>query len=190
MINLLPSQYKKELKQEESLKIIVILGIIILSFLICFCLILFLIKIDISEEITTQKIFIEVKEKEYRISETKNLEKEMLLLNQTLLKLNSFYKEQINLTEALEKIAQILPSKGYLTGFNFMLLNEEYIAGKLSFSGFSPTREILLLFKENLDKQEIFTEIYFPSSNWVKPSDIDFSATLKINNLYDFEKQN
>lgn len=175
MINLLPPQYKEELKQEEHWKIILILGIVILAFLVCFCLILFSIKIHISGEITAQKIFIEMKEKEYKMSETSNLEKEVLLLNQSFFELTSFYKEQIGLTKILEKIAQILPSESYLTGFNFNL-------SRVSLSGFSPTREILVTFKENLEKQEIFTEIYFPSSNWVNPVDIDFSATLLITN--------
>ena len=181
MINLLPIQSKKELKQEETLKIIIILGIVILAILVCFCLILFIIKIHISGEITAQKIFIEQKEEEFKMSETSDLEKEVLLFNQSLLELDSFYKKQISPTKILEKISQILPSESYLTGFNFT-------QQQVSLSGFSSTREILVAFKESLEKQEIFTEIYFPSSNWVKPSDIDFSLNFKLKN--DFEKQN
>ena len=173
MINLLPPQYKAELKEEENWKLTVILSILFLIFLVCSALILFSIKISISSQLEVQKVLLLQEEKKFKESQIQNLEEKIAISNQTLLKLNSFYQSQNNLTEILEKISEAIPSSTYLTTLNLNL-------DKISLSGYSPTREILLEFKKNLEKEKLFEEIYFPPSNWVKPSDIEFSVNFKI----------
>ncbi len=173
MINLLPPQQKEELLEEEKYSLVLTLGILFLIFLISLILILFSIKIFISGEIEVQKILLSAEEKRFKESQIQNLEEKINASNQTLSKLNLFYQNQLNLTETLEKISGTLPPGTYLTTLNLNL-------AQISLSGFSPTREILLEFKENLDKEGTFGEIYFPPSNWVKPIDIDFSVNFKI----------
>ncbi len=173
MINLLPFQEKEILRQEEKHNLVLILGILFLIFLISSILILFSIKIFISGEIEIQRILLSAEEKRFKESQIQNLEEKINASNQTLSKLNLFYQNQLNLTETLEKISGTLPPGTYLTTLNLNL-------AQISLSGFSPTREILLEFKENLDKEGTFGEIYFPPSNWVKPIDIDFSVNFKI----------
>ncbi len=183
MINLLPIQQKKEILQEENWRLVLIVGITILAFLICLTLMLFSIKIYISGQVEVQKTFLEAEEEEFKTSELRNLEEELTLTNRTLLELNSFYQEQLNTTEILGKISETLPAGTHLTTLNFTSLTitekEKYIA-QISLSGFAPTREILLEFKKNLEKENLFDEICFPPSNWVKPTDIDFSVNFKI----------
>ncbi len=173
MINLLSPQQKEELLEEEKYNLVLILGILFLIFLISSILILFSIKIFISREIEIQRILLSAEEKRFKKSQIQNLEEKINASNQTLSKLNLFYQNQLNLTETLEKISGTLPPGTYLTTLNLNL-------AQISLSGFSPTREILLEFKENLDKEGTFGEIYFPPSNWVKPIDIDFSVNFKI----------
>jgi Tfp pilus assembly protein PilN len=175
MINLLPPQQKEELLEEERYNLVLILGILFLIFLICLILILFSIKISISGQLEAQKILLSQEEERFKGTQTQNLEEKIISSNQILSKLSSFYSRQISLTEVLEKISQSLPSGAYLTNFNFNSENNQ-----VSLSGFSPSREILLEFKKNLEKEENFQEIYFPPSNWVKPTDIDFVVNFKI----------
>ncbi len=87
----------------------------------------------------------------------------------------------MDLTQVLEKISKLLPSGTYLTNFNLNLppKKEEFWA-QISLSGFSESREVLLSFKENLEKEAEFAEVYFPPENWVKPSDINFTVTFKL----------
>jgi len=186
MINLLPLQQKEELLEEEKYNLVLILGILFLIFFISLILILFSIKIFISGEVEVQKILLSAEEKRFKESQIQNLEEKINISNQTLSKLDLFYQNQLNLTEILEKTSETLPSGTYLTNLNFSLLTTpaegkapQYVA-QISVSGFSPTREILLEFKKNLEKEEPFGEIYFPPSNWVKPIDIDFSVNFKI----------
>jgi len=173
MINLLPPQYKAELKEEENWKLTLILSLLFLIFLVCLTLILFSIKIFISGQLEVQKTLLLQEEKKFEESQIQNLEEKIATSNQTILKLDSFYQGQISLAGILEKIFETLPSDVYLTTLDFNL-------GQFSLFGYSPTREILLEFKENLEKEELFEEIYFSPSNWVKPSDIDFSVNFKI----------
>jgi Tfp pilus assembly protein PilN len=173
MINLLPPQYKAELKEEENWKLTLILSILFLTFLVCSALILFSIKISISGQLEAQKILLLQEEEKFEESQIQSLEEKITISNQTLLKLNSFYRSQNNLTEILEKISETLPSSVYLTTLDLNL-------AQISLSGYSPTREILLEFKKNLEKEKLFEEIYFPPSNWVKPSNIDFSVNFKV----------
>jgi len=183
MINLLPAQQKEEILQEKRWKLTLIAGIIILAFLICLVLMLFSIEIYISGQIEAQKVFLEIKEKEFESTGVQNLEKELNLANQTVLKLGSFYQRELNLTEILERVSGTLPPGTYLTTLSLTPLTvtgkEEFVA-QVSLSGFAPTREILLELKENLEQEKLFSETYFPPSNWVKPTDIDFSVSFKI----------
>ena len=173
MINLLPPQHKRELQREENRKLALILEIIFVAVLLSFALILLSIKIYITGELEVQKILLE--QKGLESSSIQELEKEIKFYNLSLSKLNSFYQKNSKRTEILEEISQTLPSNIYLTRLNLSTirfqkgLSEEEQKEQLlvSLSGFSPKRETLLEFKENLEKQELFKEIYFPPSNWV-----------------------
>ena len=175
MINLLPLEQKEELREEEKLKLILILGIVILAFLISLILILFSIKTTILGQVQIQKIFLEQREKEFKSAQFQELEKRIGDYNLTFSNLDSFYKKNLNLTEILEKTLKTIPAGTYLTNFNF---NPTIL--QVSLSGFCPDREILLKFKKNLEKEEKFEKVYFPPANWVNPTDINFSVILNI----------
>ena len=175
MINLLPLEQKEELREEEKLKLILILGIVILAFLISLILILFSIKTNIFSWVQIQKILLEQREKELKSPQIQELEKRIRDYNLTLSKLDSFYKKNLNLTEILEKTSKTLPAGTYLTNLNF-----NPTTWQVSLSGFCPVREILLKFKKNLEKEEKFEKVYFPPINWVEPTDIIFSVNFFI----------
>ena len=179
MINLLPSQEKEEIKQEENFKLILILGIIFLFFLISFSLILTSINIYISGEAKVQKILYQQREKELENPQMRTFQEKLINFNQTLTQLESFYQGQPNFTEILEELTVTLPSGTYLTS---LLITSQEKGEMLVFnlSGFSPTRQLLLDFKENLEKEDSFKEVSFPPANWVKPVDIDFTVNFKV----------
>jgi len=175
MINLLPPQQKEELREEEKLRLILILEIVILAFLISLTLILSSIRTNILSQVQIQKIFLEQREKEFKSTKFQELEKRIGDYNSILSELDSFYDRNLNLTEILEKTSKTLPAGTYLTTFNFNLLTSQ-----ISLSGFCPNREILFEFKKNLEQEEKFEKVYFPPSNWVIPTDINFSASFQI----------
>lgn len=180
MINLLPPQYKEELETEKKLKTVLILGILIFSFLISLALILFSIHVYIEGETVAQRIIINNQEKQFESSENKKIEEKIKLINQTVFNINSFYQEQFNFSQTLEKISENLPLKTYLTNIIFRPVVKKENELLVSLSGFSPTREDLFEFKKNLEKVLEFKEIYFSPSNWVEPVNIDFNITFKL----------
>jgi|APFre7841882654_1041346.scaffolds.fasta_scaffold03004_3 Tfp pilus assembly protein PilN len=183
MINLLSPQEKKELREEKKLKLITILGILLLALAISFCLILFAIKIIISSQIETQKMILQQAESEFQISQIKDFREIIVDSNKAISELNSFYKGQFNFSDIVRKISDMLPPEIYLT--NIFLNSQTDQGGEkiltCNLSGFSPSRDALLQFRNNLEKEEIFKGIYFPQSNWILPENISFSASFEIN---------
>ncbi len=180
MINLLSPKEKIVLIQEENQKLILILGIILFLALICFALILLSIKIHISGELDAQKIFLE--QKKLDSSSTQEIEQEIKHQNLAFSDLKTFYQKDFRKSEILERVSQKLPSSTYLTNFSLstFIFKEKTSEFSIFLLGFSPNRDILLEFKKNLESEDMFQEVDFPPSNWVKPNDINFSVSFKI----------
>jgi Tfp pilus assembly protein PilN len=181
IINLLPPRQKDELKEKEDWRLASILGVLVLISLLCFTLILFSIKISISDQVKVQENILSQEEKKIEESQIQGIEEKIIISNQTLSKLNSFYQGQPNFTDVLERISGALPEETYLTALNLSAIPEdEKFLAQISLFGFCPSREILLEFKRNLESEEDFKEVYFPPSNWVEPADIYFSVNFKV----------
>lgn len=182
MLNLLPPQQKKELLEETNWKILLILITALTFFLAALFFVLLLINIIILSNLEIQKI------NSSRQGETPDdlqiIKKDLSDFNQTVSELDDFYKNQIVLTDTIEKISKlILSSDLYLKDFNFIAssLQQKEFTGQIVLSGFAPRRDALLNFKNDLTEIKNFQEINFPSSNWVKPVNIDFTVNFKIN---------
>jgi Tfp pilus assembly protein PilN len=181
MINLLPPKYKEELRLEENLNLILILEILFFASLLSLALILFSIKIHLASLIEEEKIFYDSKNKEF--SQHKPVEAELNSINKTLAQLDSFYKEQFELTDFLERISKLLPPAIYLTSFSYQE------GKKINLSGFSPTVENLLELKNNLEKQADFKDLNFPPTLWLQPVNINFNISLSISSEILWQKK-
>ena len=185
MINLLPPKEKKSLEQQKILRSFFILSALFLLSLICFSFILLSIKIYISKQVESQKLVLQEQqtEKKHEISKIQQLEKDIKSINKEISMLNSFYESQTHLIPILSKISQSIPIESNLFTFSFA-----QDSSKISLSGFCPSRELLFEFKKNLEANEDFSKITFPLANWVKPSDINFTATINYNDNKDESK--
>jgi len=181
MINLLPPSKKQEIKQEEDWKILMTLAISILAILICFILILYAINIFIAGDVELEKILYEQREKEFESSEMQALKTEIIEFNKAVFQLDNFYQNQLKPTETIEEILQTIPEGIYLTNLSITPGSDKDKRTQCELKGFSPIRETLLTFKESLEKEESFKEVSFPPASWLKPTDINFTVTFKIN---------
>lgn len=186
MINLLPSQYKNEILQEERWKIFLILSTVLIFFLIAIFFILLIINIIVLSNLEIKKIYfeqeMEVPEKLY----SEDLKNKLSDFNQIISGVEGFYQNQFVLADAIEKISRLLiASDIYLADFNFVALSgrDENFAGQIYLAGFAPKRDSLLEFRKNLENVDHFQEINFPSSNWVKPANINFTVNFKVENF-------
>jgi hypothetical protein len=170
MINLLPPEQIKELKEEENFKIILNICLLILFFFISLFLILFSIKFYLFGNLQSQKIILE--------KTIINLEKEKEIkeLNGILSKIENFNQKKILLFPQVEKIFEKIPPSIHLKDLEVKLDKK----GEISFwiSGFSETRESLLVLIKIL--KENYQEVSFSPEILLKETEIDFSLSFKI----------
>jgi Tfp pilus assembly protein PilN len=175
MLNLLPPQYKEELKREENFRLALILGALMFVFFICLSLLLLSIRIYVSGVINEQKILVETQTEAYereRIPGTNISD-----LNRSVSQVSALYNETTQVSLLLGEITQALPSGVYVNSLQYT--RGEPI-GKIALSGFAPTTEDLLALQANLEENERFSNFFFPVANWIDPVDINFSFSFEI----------
>lgn len=180
MINLLPPEEKDILRKEEKYRLAFIFGVFVLFFLAALSSILFSIKIYLSGQAEGYSILIDFEQQKSTTLETQNIEKEINLTNQNLSELTTFYKQQPRLTELLKEISDLIPEGIYLSSLSLNPNQTEQGRFQVSLTGYSDNRDLLLGFKKSLESEPSFQGIYFPPSSWVKPEDINFSASFEI----------
>ncbi len=175
MINLLPPQYKQALKKEENFRLVLIFGLVVLTFFISLALILFSVRIYVQAQAESVKFLVEAERVRLQSAQTAELREKITRGSQNISKLSSFYKNRSDSTEILETIFQIVPEQISLTSMSW---RKE--TGVVAISGFSPSREVLFGLRNNLQAESKFSEINFPPQNFVKAQNIDFQATFKV----------
>jgi len=172
MINLLPPEQIKELKEEENFKVLLNLFLLALFFLFSFFLILLSIKFYLSGVLDSQKILFEREEKILDLEKENEIKK----YNEILSKIEKFYQKKVFLFPKAENFFEKIPQSIYLRELETKIDKK----GEISFfvSGFSKNRESLL----NLIKilKENYQEVSFSPEILLKESEIDFSITFKI----------
>lgn len=182
MLNLLPPQQKKEILDEEKWKISLILIIIATFFLTVFFLVLLLINIAILGNLEIQKINSGQQGENPDNAQMQNLRVALNDFNETVSNLDEFYENQLVLTDTIQEMSNLLNASDlYVTDLNFTKSpqSEEFLA-QVYLSGFAVKRDSLLDFKRRLEEIKNFQEIDFPPSSWVKPNNINFTASFKI----------
>jgi len=172
MINLLPPEQIKELREEDNFKILLNIFFLLLFFLLSLFLILLSIKFYLSGNLESQKILLEKGEKTLGVEKEKEIKK----YNEILSRIDKFYQKKILLFPKVENFFGKIPQSIYLKEFEIKIDKKE----KISFwvSGFSKTRESFLdlikILKEN------YQEVSFPPEILLKEAEIDFSISFKI----------
>ena len=171
MINLLPPAFKHRLHEEENFRLVLILSTAIGVFLACLVMLLFALRLYLASEIRKQEFLVaSLKEQSTTSSqELQNIQE----FNATLLAISGLYEKRLSPTSILEGISSHLRQGMYLSSLNIT-------AGKVTVTGFSSARETLLAFREDLQKDKLLQNAYFPPSNWVKPRDIAFSFSAEL----------
>jgi len=176
MINLLPPRYKIEIKEEDGLRMAIILEFLFLVFLVSLALILLSIKIYLQSQLDSFKISASFQEKSSQNSEVQNLRNKVVAANQNIAKLDSFYQNQVSSVDILREISKLIPEGIYLKTLTWQKESEQ-----VGLTGFSPTRELLFTLNSNLAAAKDFSNVIFSQDSWLDPKDIDFSVNFKIN---------
>ena len=172
MINLLPPQQIKELREEENFKILLNISFLILFFFLSLFLILLSIKFYLSGKLEAQKILLEKGEKILDMEKEKEIKK----YNEILSRIDKFYQKKILLFPKMEDFFGKILQSIYLKEFEVKIDKK----GEISFLvlGFSKTRENFLDLIKIL--KESYQEVSFPPEILLKEAEIDFLISFKI----------
>lgn len=176
MINLLPPEEKKAILKEKKKKMMIIIWFLFFFFLVSLSLILYSLKFYVKGQADYYGIILESKENALESAGIKNFQAEAVKSNNIIRKINDFYSKKFYFTEISDKVSDALIDGIYLNNLSIDVSESSF---KISIAGFSPTREILFNFKNNLEKSG-FQNIFFPQTNWVKPENISFYASFEL----------
>ena len=180
MINLLPPKEKEELLLQKNRNLTVVLGSMAIIVLICLTLVLLSLKFYILQNISSQKSAIEDVKRQYQTADFMSLKDSIQEYDSKLTKIDNFYKKQTKFSDALKTIAQIQRPDGVT--FGNIVLEKSDTAGKVKVSiyGQSTIRDGLVLFKDNLGKENSVSNLNIPADNWIKPTNISFNLTFDV----------
>jgi len=100
-------------------------------------------------------------------------DREFLETNKNMSEVKILAKDQLYWSNFFLKFSDKVPTEVVL---NF-LINENY---KVTVSGISQNRDSLILFKENLEKENCFTDIKLPLSDLASKEKIDFQIDFLV----------
>lgn len=180
-INLLPQKEKKELEKEKNWKKVFIILIFILIFILFLILIIFCLRTHLQSQIKPLKSALLERQEALANFQPQEFQQLAIRTNKNLSKIQKFWQEQIFIMPIFDKIASFIPDSIYFTGFSLQKIvqGDEKILD-IYIKGWAEDREKLFYFKENLQKEKSFKDVYFSPSSWVEPSDIDFSLTFQF----------
>jgi len=178
MINLLPSEYQKQLKREKSWRLFLLLEIIFLVFLFSLSLILLSLSFYIKTETRNLRLLEDTEKESFLKTDLQKTKEESIFLDKAISKIKTFYMNQPDTTEIFINIFQTIPREIYLNSFSWQKKDSTVFI-----SGFSPTREALLQLKNNLKRNKGFSRVEFPLSTWQTPKDIYFNLNLELKTL-------
>ncbi|MBU4274408.1 hypothetical protein KKE19_01195 [Patescibacteria group bacterium] len=189
MINLLPPKAKEEILLERKKRVVLSNWILVLLFFVFLLSAMFLIKFYLQIQTTYLKAQLVTNKQILERNMNEEILNKINLFDSSFEELNAFYRQRIYISEVLAKISRLLPNTVYLTNFfvspNLVLENNDdelnqLVGFNIYVAGFSPTREEVLQLKANMEKEEDFKEVFFPLTNWVKTTNIDFSLSFKV----------
>ena len=94
---------------------------------------------------------------------------------------NSFYENNLNLSQILEKIEKTIPGGIYLKQFSLgSTVREKEKRVQFTLSGYAPNRDRLLEFRENLKNEEGISEVNFSPTSWIEPTEINFTVIFQL----------
>jgi Tfp pilus assembly protein PilN len=185
MINLLSQKAKQELRQEQRLRLLLVFLFMFTVAFVSFALMLGVVKVSIARSLLLQGSKIALFQE--RFSKDNLVLADIQEFNETTSQISRFLKNSRSISLILESLEEIVPSGIHLTAFDYdppgvqtQQGETTQVQARISVAGFAKTRETLFAFRENLEKNPLFSGLEFPASNWVLPQDISFSFHISI----------
>jgi Tfp pilus assembly protein PilN len=126
-------------------------------------------------ELSSVETRIELQKQTVSQSENQQLKNTLNEFNTHLANLVNLEKHQGQWSEVLIEFARLVPKDVAVDSFT-----GERQTGRIRITGFAKTRESVLRLRQNLLDSGNFTDVNFPLSNLVKPTDLNFNYTFFV----------
>ena len=157
-----------------------VFGIIVLVGLVILILVLNYVKFFLLQKSADQKeIFLQV-QSEYKNDDFNNISQLIEKNNEYLSKIDNFYKNNPQFSQYLDYFFEIERPDG-VTLTNVLVKRLQ--AGQMinfSVSGIAANRDLLQIYKNNIEKNDKISKVNFPANNWLKSSEINFFLSFDI----------
>lgn len=178
MINIIPEEKKILIQKERTRRFTLVFGIAVIFAVSISAVLLIPSYLYLIEQKKHIARIIEVLESGPIFKEIQDIENSIEGLNQ---KLSLFQRNQnniLNISFFIEKILEQKPPSVRITNISYNNLPKSL---RISLSGSSPTRDLLLKFVENLNKEESIKKVHSPITNILKEQNIEFSLIIEFN---------
>jgi hypothetical protein len=182
MINLLPQKEKDELFLKKAKNLAIVLGSIVIITLVCLIFVLLSVKFYVLTEVNGQSFILQDTQKNYESPDVVTVKNSIQKYNNSLPTVLSFYQSDKYLSNILAAISEIEKPNGLY--FTNIFLDSQAIGGnvKVNISGTSDTRESLIAFQKNLEKQNAINNISFSPESWINPVKANFNLNFDYGN--------
>ncbi len=180
MINLLPPKEKEERALERIKKLEVILETAVLVAVICLILILLSVDFYILGESVSRKFILEQAENQYKTQDFLKYKNILQTYNKNIVRVDYFYKNEKPFGAVIKEILEIERPAGVYFYSISLSRNESANKIEVNISGNSNTRDNLIIFKGNVEKEESVKNSNFSPESWLSPSAINFNLTFGI----------
>jgi len=174
VLNLLPYQYKKELRLDILHQTIIKVGTAVIFMILILAALFLLAQHFLNINLEEAENELDFWQSKAEIKELENLERKVKELNENLILLDNAYKNQTKFSSFLEKLSKDTPWGVRFNSISIKNSDEVFI------SGYASTRDILLNFKNILEGAYYVNNFDFPLSNLTKAMDINFSLSFKL----------
>jgi hypothetical protein len=183
MINLLPPEDRQILFYEQTKRLAMILGNVVLLSMVCMILILLSVYFFIAGNSNGQVFLLRQITRDYQTSDFVGFKEIITKYNTVLPQILSFYDDERYYSDALGVIYSI-PKPDGLSILNFSLGEEKSTGNEkgisVSISGNSSTREYLISYRDNILKEISIKNVSFSPESWVNQQNIKFSVTFDV----------
>lgn len=184
MINLLPPQYKKELKDEENLRIVYILLVSLGMFLLVLSFLLLGILLYVQGEFNSKLLLVSSFEKELALQS--KTQEDLKQANEEMLAFSRIAQNQVPLAKVFTQFFADLPKDVSLSSFSFSSPKTTFLKGEtvkeqaqVVLQGSSPSRDVLAMLRANLEQDTFFEDLFFPLSNFANLKGFSLSVKIK-----------
>ena len=175
-VNLLPKPEQKEIRYELiSHQLMNFWLWVILSFMVLLVLSLLAV---FQLKLMAKQVDADINKSRQALSSASNqqLQKQVLLLNDEIRKINELQSQHYQWSEALIELGKIIPNDLVVD-----ILTLDRSSGKIDIAGFAGDRESIIKFWSAMHKSQYFKNINFPLSNLEQPRNAHYRFTFYIN---------